>query len=127
MPCDAVAVLTLKERTALAMNDLADDIQQVLKQHQLQYVQEKGEETIVFHLDSNPPVSLSITGSTLVAITREGSFEVGRDALEDLLVKMRAEGIALDKLGEVESHVHDAQGNAPQQAYAQQQQTQTQW
>ena len=71
-----------------------------------------------FFLLTKPSVSLVVTDGQIVCQTKDGTFEVGTAALLVLLAKMRESGMKV-KASDIETHIHEKEGQAPQQAYGQ--------
>ena len=133
MPCDAVAFAELfaleeelqKSADRQATKDLAFRIRQMLYDNNIGFacdgLYNDEAESFTFELDTQPAMNLQVgPGVQLKAMTVEGDFEVGKELIEGFIVKLQEAEESIRLKGEIETHVHDGDGNAPWQAYAEQ-------
>ena len=123
MPCLGIAVANLKRRKAAQRDNMIDRVREMLRDNQINYIADgtrnKNIDVVKFQLDTSPPMNLALgPGDSITIISVDGSFEDGKTSIEDLIEKIQAldESVELD--GEIETHIHEGEGDAPQQAYA---------
>ena len=133
MPCDGIAVALMqawgdeqdKQADRRQTQELARRIRAMLQENNIGYAADNlfnvDAETITLELDTRPAMNLSVgPGGTLKAMTVDGEFQVGKELLEDFVAKLQGVEKTIRLMGEVETHVHGGEGNAPWQAYAEQ-------
>lgn len=126
MPCDAIAVMTVERLQARAMDKNAQDVARMLNDHKVSFDQQTQsqdmgatQDAIWFFLQTKPLTTLVVTAEQITCTTQDGTFAVGKETLENILRLMVASGMDVQQVGDIETHIHEKQGQAPQQAYAQ--------
>lgn len=113
MPCYGIAVAILR-RKAQQQDNMAKKVIGMLQDEKISHIREGNK----FQLDTKPPINLAIEKENVTIISVDGSFEDGKVSIEQLIEQLQELDDSLNLDGEIETHVHDGQGDAPQQAYA---------
>lgn len=134
MPCGARAYgrlrwAILQELTARDQQqkkeEMAQMVADLLAFNEIEFTVDKeamkaNPEVIKYYLKTEPLMNIAVgPDNTMTVITVDGSFEMGKEKIEAFVEQLEALDDNLRMAGFVESHVHDGEGQAPQQAYAQ--------
>lgn len=129
MPCDGIAVAVIQAATDTATEStkfLARRIRRLIEENGIQVaaigLDDPETDEVKLHLNSVPLMSLAIKGGTITVITTDGTYEAGEKAIKDWLMKnvLLPANPSATMVGEVETHTHGPEGEAPWQAYAEQ-------
>lgn len=133
MPCDGIAVALMqawgeeqeKQADRRQTGALARRIRAMLQENNIGYAADNlfdaDADTVTFELDTRPAANLSVgPGGALTAMTVDGEFAVGKELLEEFVAKLQGVEDTIRLMGDIETHVHGGDGNAPWQAYVEQ-------